>query len=121
MIFSKKRTLKALIIRHGCAGWSAPLLFSKTEYRLSHVEAHLHFMSLMSFPIVSLVIIKVYLIIDCLCNEFSKLIKQILIVKINHWNGNIAHLKDQSEMRVVVFWLRSLLSKDRKIFSSVTI
>ena len=31
MILSKKRMTKALISLHGCAGWSAPLLFAKNR------------------------------------------------------------------------------------------
>ena len=40
MILSKKQTTKALVSLHGCAGWSAPLLFANPEDRLSRVEAH---------------------------------------------------------------------------------
>ena len=39
IILPKIRT-KVLISMRGCAGWSAPLLFSNTKDRLSHVEAH---------------------------------------------------------------------------------
>ena len=31
----------ALIILHGCAGWSAPLLFANPEDRFSRVGAHM--------------------------------------------------------------------------------
>ena len=40
MILSNKRITKALIRLHGCAGWSAPLLFANIKDGFSHVEAH---------------------------------------------------------------------------------
>ena len=43
IILSKKGITTALIIVHGCTGWSAPLLFTNTEDRFSHVEAHIMF------------------------------------------------------------------------------
>ena len=42
MTLFKKRISKALISLHGCAGWSAPLLFANHEDRFSCVEAHIH-------------------------------------------------------------------------------
>ena len=41
MILSKKQNKKALIRLRGCAGWSAPVLFTNPEVRVSHVEAHI--------------------------------------------------------------------------------
>ena len=41
MILSKTRITKALIRLHGCAGWSAPVLFANPEDRFSRVEAHI--------------------------------------------------------------------------------
>ena len=41
ILLSKKRKTKALISLHGCAGWSGPLLFAKTEDRFSRIEAHI--------------------------------------------------------------------------------
>ena len=42
MIFSKKRITQALICLCGCAGWSAPLLFTNTKDRFSRVEILYH-------------------------------------------------------------------------------
>ena len=41
MILSNKSITKALIRLRGCAGWSAPLLFSNLEDRFSRMEAHI--------------------------------------------------------------------------------
>ena len=41
MLLSKKRMTKALISLSGCSGCSAPLLFTSTEDRFSHMEAHI--------------------------------------------------------------------------------
>ena len=41
MILSKKQNKKALIRLRGCAGWSAPVLFTNPEDRVSRVEAHI--------------------------------------------------------------------------------
>ena len=41
MVLSKKRITKALIRLHGCAGWSAPVLFANPEDRFSRVAAHM--------------------------------------------------------------------------------
>ena len=38
MIFSKKRITKALICLRGCAGWSAPLMFTYSRGQVSRVE-----------------------------------------------------------------------------------
>ena len=40
MILSTKRIKKALIRLHGCAGWSAHVLFANPEDRFSRVVAH---------------------------------------------------------------------------------
>ena len=40
MILSNKRITKVLTRLHGCAGWSAPLLFANPEDMFSRVEAH---------------------------------------------------------------------------------
>ena len=41
IILSRKRTTKVLIRLHGCAGWSAPLLFTYGINRFSHDEAQI--------------------------------------------------------------------------------
>ena len=41
VILSNKRITKALIRLHGCAGWSAPLLFLNPRRRFSRVDAHI--------------------------------------------------------------------------------
>ena len=41
MVLSKKRITKALIRLHGCAGWSAPVLFANPEDRFSRGEAQI--------------------------------------------------------------------------------
>ena len=41
MVLSKKQTAKVLIRLGGCAGWSAPVLFTNLEDRFSQVEAHI--------------------------------------------------------------------------------
>ena len=43
---SRQRITKALIRLHGCAGWSAPLLFTYSINRFSHYMAHMHLASL---------------------------------------------------------------------------
>ena len=41
MILSNKQITKALIRLHGCAGWSAPLLFANPEDRFSSIAAEI--------------------------------------------------------------------------------
>ena len=41
IILSNKRITKALIRLGGCAGWSAPLLFTNPEDRCSHIKSHM--------------------------------------------------------------------------------
>ena len=41
IILYRQRTTKALSRLHGCAGWSAPLLFAYVINRFSHGEAHI--------------------------------------------------------------------------------
>ena len=41
IILSRQLITKVLIRRHGCAGWSAPLLFAYGKNRFSHDEAHI--------------------------------------------------------------------------------
>ena len=43
MIFSNKQIAKALIRLHGCAGWSAPLLFANPEDKFSRIEAKVEY------------------------------------------------------------------------------
>ena len=48
MILSNKRKTKALISLHGCAGWSAPLLFAhpRTQFFSRHGPFHVPFYNL---------------------------------------------------------------------------
>ena len=41
MILSNKQITKALIRMCGCAGWSAPLLFTNHRRQVSRIEAHI--------------------------------------------------------------------------------
>ena len=41
MMLSKKRITKALIRLHGCAGWSAPLLFANPRGQVSRIKAYI--------------------------------------------------------------------------------
>ena len=41
MMHSEKRITKALIRLHGCAGWSAPVLFANPKDRFSRFEAQI--------------------------------------------------------------------------------
>ena len=41
MVLFKKRITEALIRQRGCAGWSAPVLFTTPQDRFSRIEAHL--------------------------------------------------------------------------------
>ena len=52
MKLSKKRTKKALIRLHRCAGWSAPVLFATLKDRFSRNEAHMYHFQTCWFQIV---------------------------------------------------------------------